>query len=231
MDKQNYFYVYAYLRSQGSKRGPKGSPYYIGKGKDMRAFKRGKKSMSPPKDKSCIVFIQEGLTEQEAFALEKYCIGLYGRINTNTGILRNLTDGGEGASGAKRSIETRAKIAAQMRGNKIWLGKRHSQETINKLARINSGKRLSPETKAKLSRAFQGENNPFFGKKHTPEVVVKMTQHLYELIDPNGEIYATTNIREFARQHDLDQGTLSKVVHGARKNHKGWTARIIESYK
>jgi hypothetical protein len=230
MNKQTCFYVYAYLRSRGSDHGPKGSPYYIGKGKGVRAFRRGKKSMPIPKDKSCIVFIQEGLTEQEAFALEKYCIALYGRINNGTGILRNLTDGGEGASGAKRSAETREKLAAQKRGNKIWLGKRHSQETIEKLARINRGKKLSSETKAKLSRAFKGEKNPFFGKQHTPEVVAKMTRYLYELIDPNGEVYATTNIKEFAREHGLDQGTLSKIVHGVRKKHKGWTVKIIERY-
>jgi hypothetical protein len=231
MDKQSYFYVYAYLRSQASMHGPKGSPYYIGKGKGMRAFTRGKKSVPRPRDKACIVFIQEGLTEQEAFSLEKYCIALYGRINTNTGILRNLTDGGEGASGAKLSIETRAKIAARQRGNQIWLGKRHSQETIDKLAHINRGKKLSLETKAKISLALQGEKNPFFGKRHTPEVTVKMTQCLYELTDPDGEIYATTNIKEFARQHGLDQGTLSKIIHGTRKAHKGWTAKIIERYK
>lgn len=230
MNEQNCFYVYAYLRSRGSDCGPTGSPYYIGKGKGVRAFRKGKKSMSIPKDKSYIVFIQEGLTEQEAFALEKYCIALYGRINSGTGILRNLTDGGEGASGAKRSAETKEKLAAQKRGNKIWLGRRHSQETIEKLARINRGKKLSPETKAKLSRAFKGEKNPFFGKQHAPEVVAKMTRYLYELIDPNGEVYATTNIKEFAREHGLDQGTLSKIVHGVRKNHKGWTAKIIERY-
>lgn len=225
------FYVYAYLRFQASLHGPKGSPYYIGKGTGDRAFKRGKKSMPIPKDDSHIVFIQEGLTEEDAFALEKYCIALYGRVDAGTGILRNLTDGGEGASGAKRSPETRAKLAAQKRGNQIWLGKKHSPETIMKLARINQGKKLSEAAKEKISRAVKGVNNPFFGKKHTEESLAKLNKYICEFTSPTGEIYVVRNVKEFARQQGLDQGTLSKMIHGKRSSHKGWTVRVVETLK
>jgi hypothetical protein len=93
------FYVYAYLRANDSAAGNKFSPYYIGKGKGNRAFSRNRKGVNLPKDKSLIVFVEESLSEEEAFALEKYCIALYGRVDLGTGVLRNLTEGGCGGFG------------------------------------------------------------------------------------------------------------------------------------
>ena len=72
------FYVYAYLRSKDSERGVKYSPYYIGKGCGYRCLSRKRRTAPTPKDRAFIVFIQEGLEEEEAFALERYCIAMYG---------------------------------------------------------------------------------------------------------------------------------------------------------
>ena len=89
----NKFYTYAYLREDRT-------PYYIGKGKDDRAYKKGKKeSVSPPKDKSRIIFLKKNLTEEKALNHERYMIAVFGRKDNGTGILRNLTDGGDGVSG------------------------------------------------------------------------------------------------------------------------------------
>jgi len=45
----------------------------------------------------------------------------------------------------------------------------------------------------------------------------------YVIISPVGEITQITNLREFCRNHDLNNGTMVGVSLGNRKHHKGWT--------
>ena len=85
------YYVYMYLRHDGT-------PYYVGKGTKRRAWYKNKNELRPPKDKSRIIIVHHNLTELWAFALERKLIYWYGRKDLETGILRNLTDGGEGST-------------------------------------------------------------------------------------------------------------------------------------
>jgi hypothetical protein len=121
------YYVYAYLRSDGT-------PYYIGKGKKSRAFDNHKK-IPVPKDQSRIVFLETDLSEIGAFALERRYIRWYGRKNLGTGILRNMTDGGDGSSGVIISEEQKKKISEAL------TGKKHSKETRRKMSLAQKGKR------------------------------------------------------------------------------------------
>jgi hypothetical protein len=140
--------------------------------------------------------------------LEQYCIALYGRIDLGTGILRNLTDGGDGSSG--------------------W---RPSQETRNRMSQSKVGKPLPQKVKSNMSRALLG-NQRWLGKRHTENTKRKMSRsrekYLYEFTDSNGEIYITDNASEFAEQYGLGDGHLNAVIHGKRKHHKGWTGKIVE---
>jgi hypothetical protein len=206
------FYVYAYLRNKDSPAGKQGTPYYIGKGKGRRAYRdSGRKGAPTPKDESCIIFLDQGLTEQEALDLEMHYIALYGRIDIGTGTLRNLTDGGEGSTGWSPSQETRAKMS-----------------------RFREGKALPQKTKDNMSRALLG-NQRWLGKTHTQQTKSKIAQtkvkYLYEFTDSDGEIYITDNAKDFARQYGLCDGHLSQVINGKRKHHKGWTGRIVETLR
>lgn len=98
----NIYYVYAYLRKDGT-------PYYIGKGKDNRYL--AKHTVNLPKDLNRIVFLEKNLTDVGAMALERRYIRWYGRKDLKTGILQNRTDGGEGASGRVFKESTKQKIS------------------------------------------------------------------------------------------------------------------------
>jgi hypothetical protein len=190
------YYVYAYLRKDGT-------PYYIGKGKENRVW--SKQHMVPlPEDNKKIVIVEANLTEIGAFALERRLICWYGRKDNGTGILRNLTDGGEGVSGRILSTESRLKISEAKKGHlfseehklkmseslkgrtlsnetKLKMSiaaKGHilSEETKLKMSISRKGFKHSEETKLKISKSNKGEKSWMFGKKFSPETRLKMSE-------------------------------------------------------
>jgi len=108
------FYTYVYVRQDGT-------PYYVGKGVRRRAFIGYGRRAHRPKDDARI-FMQHWPDEATAFEMEKYYIRLFGRKDNGTGILRNLTDGGEGILGIKRpplSEEWKDGIRKSMMGHEV----------------------------------------------------------------------------------------------------------------
>jgi hypothetical protein len=220
--EKRIYYVYAYLRSKNSERGPKYSPYYIGKGCGQRAFNK-KRAIAAPADKSFIVFLEEGLTETEAFALEKYAVSLYGRIDKGMGILWNMTDGGEGCSGVIMSEETRAKIARAL------TGKKRPPEVIKKMAKGRTGILHTEETKRKMSESRRGKKKGPHSDAAKQRISEGKAKYEYEVTDPNGNTYMTRSLNMLCKEHGLLQSHMSATARGEMNGYKGWKVRIVQN--
>lgn len=199
------FYVYAYLRHDGI-------PYYIGKGKGVRAWNHYKnEKCQSPKDQKRIVVIERGLTEVGACAIERQMIRWYGRKDLGTGILLNKTNGGDGASGRTFSEFAKKKMALKK------LGKKQSQATCDK-----------------RSSSLKGRPSPFKGGRHSIESKHKIAiasgtrakTTVYTFVHTSGvkEICTEQYLRQ---KYNLCQQGLNKVVNKRGKTHKGWA--ILET--
>jgi group I intron endonuclease len=111
--------------------------------------------------------LKTGLTREQAIVTEKALIAEYDSANYRNGY--NLMTGGDGVG-------------------------RHTQETIEYLRKINTGRfwteehrelhrqkmtghTLSAESREKISQKRMGKMNPFYGKKHTEETKRKIREN------------------------------------------------------
>jgi hypothetical protein len=210
------FYTYAYLRKDGT-------PYYIGKGQGDRAFKKGKKEIKPPKDKSRVIFLKQGLTEEEAFRHEKYMIAVFGRKDLGTGILRNLTNGGDGAAGAIRSEEAKEKNRQSgieigrlnVENQRGWFDPKNHETTI--AGRRKGGKTLveqqrgmfDPKNKIRMEEARQRGSESSAEKKRKAVICVE-----------TGVMYCCA--REASEQTGVNPSHVRAVARGVRRTAGGF---------
>lgn len=170
-NQANDFYVYLHLRADD------GMPFYVGKGRNGRAwFSHGRTvhwRRVVSKHGLIVEILKDSMSESDAFEFEKSTIQLLGR-----GFLCNCTDGGEGMSGNVKSAETLAKLRASLKGRqhsektKALIGakskgRKVSEETRRKLSVANAGTSPSAETLAKRSAALRGRK---FSDEHKAKI-------------------------------------------------------------
>lgn len=127
----NNFVVYAFYRDHDDRFGRYRTIYYIGKGRPNRPYQKSGRTIKRPEDVSFIEVLHRDLDENTAFEYERKLIEFYGRadIYPEWGILRNLTDGGDGVSGMIHSDETKKKMSNDRSGAKnSFYGKTHTEE-------------------------------------------------------------------------------------------------------
>ena len=146
MDDRIY-YTYAYLREDGT-------PYYVGRGKGRRKtekhHRRNGKILPVPSENRILV-LKSNLTFAESVKHETYMIAVFGRKDKGSGILLNMSDGGEGNKGNYPSLETRQKMSKTRKGRVL------SQEVKDKISESHKGIGHTVETRKKLSKLHTGK--------------------------------------------------------------------------
>jgi hypothetical protein len=137
-------------------------PFYVGKGKGERAFRTWNRNAFwknvVNKHGYLIKIIYEGISEEEAFALEKETISNLKEIGVT---LTNLTNGGDGVSGHKHSEESKKKMSEAKKGkpNLALKGKEKSPEHKERLRQLRLGAKqpCTEETRLKIIEAKKGK--------------------------------------------------------------------------
>lgn len=203
----NNYYTYAYLREDRT-------PYYIGKGKGRRAFRKEKRIVSPPKDKNRIIFLKQNLTEEEAFKHEIYMIGVFGRKDLGTGILHNRTDGGDGSSGALVSEERKEISRLWMLNNNPMKNPEVADKVRQQLLvkHPRRGKTLTEEERRKMSQ-YMIEKRVNVGEKSYLSQVWKITFD-------DGRVIEQVGLRTWAKDNNYSPDCLYNIAKGIQKKHK-----------
>ena len=132
------FYAYLYIDPRDD------TVFYVGKGKDYRAWAHLKKSAPNIILRNKItqlrllglapeILILHAVDEAQAFDMERELIAYFGRRDLGTGSLVNYTDGGDGVSGRT--------------------GMRHTPETKAHLSEVMKRRGFTPEHRAKITEA------------------------------------------------------------------------------
>lgn len=236
MPNEKKFYVYVHRRVSD------GKVFYVGKGKGKRAWCKSTRSdwwkRVESKHGRTVHIIVRNVQETCAFSIEVALISFLG-----SGELVNMTRGGEGASGSKRSSEFASLMRDRMSGDKNPMFGRHSKLTSDHKIKIGLSNRkpkpkgfgdavklrmigsvVSDEIKAKKSATMigrhSGENNPMFGKSGSLSPSSDLAIRTF--YNSDGSFF--TGIRsEFTKKYGLSGDHVGKIISGKRRTHKGWS--------
>jgi hypothetical protein len=162
------------------------SVFYIGLGNKQRPYVKTKRNnywkSIIEKYGYYVEVIQENLSLEDAKELEVFLISLYGRKDIKTGILCNMSDGGDGHNASPeirkktserrkgkrtlpldyvRSEEHSRKISEGKKGKpSSFKGKKHTEETKAIIRQKRALQVFTKETRIKKSKSVKGAKNP-----------------------------------------------------------------------
>lgn len=180
-------YVYQHIRKDTNK------PFYIGIGSDFNFYRANKflgrnEIWERIKNKTEILveILHNDIEWSDACKIEIELIKKYGRINNKTGILSNMTDGGEGTLNRVISEDTRYLLGNGNRGKKrteksklkqsqVTKGVKKPKSHGEKIREYRIGKKMSEETKRRMSENSKGRSSWNKGIPFSEESKIKMS--------------------------------------------------------
>ena len=243
MENDKIFCLYQHTRKSDD------TIFYIGIGKKNRPYNKYHRSdfwkKITNKHGFNVKILVKNISWERACELEKLMISFYGRINNKTGILCNLTDGGDGVYGLIHSSESKLKMKEKKIGKKhnelskqkisnSLKGKIVSEQTKKNISNAQKGKIISEQTKKNISNALKG-NTIWVGKKHKQESKIKMSNakigvniksiNQYDL--NNNLLNNFNSIKSAAISLGLQASHISAVCNGNRKMTGGFIFNFV----
>ena len=231
MANQAPFYVYEHWRLD------RDECFYVGKGKGGRAYSM--KNRNKHHQAVCaklgrigsafeVKMVSVGLTEKDAFALERERIAFWREANVD---LTNLTDGGDGVSGFVHSEETKKLWSSQRKGRPV------SEEGKTKRSNTLKGR---PKTKEHAMAAGKAGGVARKGMKQSPEWASKRAETrknhgLNEMPSLQKPVICITDFLEFksvsdaSRHYNIPKDYVSSVCRGKRKHTRNLVFKFKES--
>ena len=203
-------FVYCYLRKRSHR------PYYIGVAtRAVRPFQPH--GVVVPSDQWRIRVLRSGLSRAEALDWERKFIQRYGRTDLGTGILRNLTNGGDGGSGVVVTEATRKRMSQARKGVP------KTPEHCQNISRAK--KNPSPETRARHSRA----NSRTFSEAQKLAIAEALRQRHLDKLESLGltpqEWAEAQRLKKAARRKEL------RLVRQAEHGRHQQSAEARENYR
>jgi hypothetical protein len=235
------YYVYLYIDPFNK------TPFYVGKGCNNRSkhhlnvAKSNNWGQDPNKLKinkirkiiskgiDPIIEIKEmNLSESEAFEREKFYISKYGRIDIGTGILTNLSDGGDGQRNwipSKEYCENMSKSCSREKNG--MFGKKQKEDTKEKMKEKAMGRKHSEKIRNEMSESRKKEKNSFYGKKHTKDSLDKISENrkgkctgkdncsakCFIFTSPSGKSFEVNGeFSKFCDQNNISEGRMKRFI-------------------
>lgn len=230
-------YLYRHIRLD------KNEPFYIGIGTKQkrnhnsfeseykRAFEKNRKESYiwnniVSKTEYVIEIMLESNNYEFIKQKEIEFITLYGRINKETGILANMTDGGDGLINYVRSIEWSKKHSEFM------IGRKQSKKTIEKRAVSRKGYIHSEETKLKISKSHKGKKT---SKEHLEKLykgqLLANSKPILQYDLQGNFIKEWQSATVAAKEINLHPTSIRHCVQGKTKTSGGYIWKAQISYK
>lgn len=205
----NDYYVYEHYRLDNN------DTFYIGKGHNKRVNNPKRNSHHDRVAKKYgmgVRIIKDGLSEEDAYELEKYTIASYvfnlgygididGYRNESEHQLTNCTFGGDGSFGLVHTDEWCEQHSIDM------TGENNPMYGVNLWESFSDEK--AAEIKAKISKSSSGKNNPMYGvspeERMSPEVykewLYKVTERGKSLTGENNPNYGNDTLKKKLQQN------------------------------
>lgn len=226
----DYPYIYKWFRKDTT------HLFYVGAGVNDRAWKLSRRNnltiniIRKIGKKGVVIKLFKMKNWKAALKEEKSLIKKYGRRDNKTGILSNMTDGGEGTTGRIMSEEQK-KIVSKTNKNRIYT--KEQRENLSKKMRIIKAN-VSEKTREKLRQKFIGKPRPKWMRAMLMENLNRGRIKSKKFWKSKKGLKRLEKLRELTKiWHASDEGRTWHSIHGKETwiNRKSYTKKCVNCKK